>query len=264
MRKNEFIKIISWNINGLRSIQKKKALKWVDSETIDFLCLQETKLSNNKFNHAELFQKPFLHTVSNISSKKGFSGTSTYTNICHLDIDFCKEIDLEDDGRIIKHKFKDLIIFNIYFPNGKLNKERLEYKLNFYKTFLEYCLNLKKENSIIICGDFNTAHTDLDLKSTKIYSKKGFTDLERKMFNAFLEAGFIDTFRYLNGDIDGSYTLFPYRSKAREKNEGWRIDYILISENLKPYLKNAFILNNVLGSDHSPIGIEIDLKNFNL
>ena len=122
MKKNEFIKIISWNINGLRSIQKKAALKWVNSETIHFLCLQETKLSNNKFNHAELFQKPFLYTVSNISSKKGFSGTSTYTNIYHSDIDFCKEIDLENDGRIIKHKFKDLIIFNIYFPNGKLDK----------------------------------------------------------------------------------------------------------------------------------------------
>ncbi|WP_434262149.1 exodeoxyribonuclease III [Aliarcobacter cryaerophilus] len=254
---------MSWNVNGLNSIQKKKALKWIDLEDIDIICLQETKLSIINFDHSKLFKKEFLNINNNISSKKGFSGTLVYSNIQPHSINFCHNVDIEEDGRIIKYKFKNLILFNIYFPNGKLNKQRLEYKLNFYKTFLKYCMKLRENGyPIIICGDFNTAHTDLDLKSGKIYSDAGFTVFERQLFTDFLEAGFIDTFRYSNGNIKNAYTLFPYRSKAREKNEGWRIDYILITEDLKEKLKSSFILDNILGSDHLPIGIEIDLDEY--
>lgn len=257
------MKILSWNVNGLRAIERKKALSWLDSYNPNVLCLQETKLSILEFDHSNLFQKKFKNITSNISSNKGFSGTTVYTDFICDKKDFCYQIDLNKEGRIIEQHFGNIVLFNVYFPNGKLNEERLKVKLSFYERFFNYCLNLKhKRKSIIICGDFNTAHKDIDLKKTKIYSKSGFSDIEREYFNKFIVNGFIDTFRYINGDIEDAYSLFPYRSKAREKNEGWRIDYILISEDLKDKLKDAFILENILGSDHCPIGIEIDLEGF--
>ena len=257
------MKILSWNVNGLRAIEKKKALNWVDSYNPNILCLQETKLSISEFNHSSLFQKEFKNIISNISVNKGFSGTTVYTDFVCDKKDFCFQIDSNYEGRIIEQHFEKVVLFNVYFPNGKLNEKRLKIKLSFYENFLNYCLNLKEEGKlIIICGDFNTAHKDIDLKKTKIYSKSGFSDIEREYFSQFLENGFIDTFRYINGDIEDAYSLFPYRSKAREKNEGWRIDYILISEDLKSKLKDAFILKDVLGSDHCPVGIEIDLSEY--
>jgi len=225
--------------------------------------LQEIKLSDINFDHSKLFQKNFLNIVTNISRHKGFSGTSMYSNIPYLSKSFCENIDIKNEGRIIQYQFKKLILFNVYFPNGKLNKERFAYKINFYKAFLNYCQELKKVGfSIIICGDFNTAHTNLDVKPSKIYSQAGFTDFERAIFNNFLKVGFIDTFRYIHGNIENAYTLFPYRSKAREKNEGWRIDYILVSEDLKDKLEDAFILNGIFGSDHCPIGIKINIEEY--
>ncbi len=257
------MKILSWNVNGLRSIERKKALGWIDSYKPDILCLQETKLSILEFNHSNLFKKKFKSIISNISVNKGFSGTTVYTNFVCDEKSFCHQIDLNNEGRIIEQHFGNIVLFNVYFPNGKLNEERLEVKLSFYENFLSHCLNLKKKGKlIIICGDFNTAHKDIDLKKTKIYSKSGFSDIEREYFNRFFENGFIDTFRYINGNIENAYSLFPYRSRAREKNEGWRIDYILISEDLTSKLKDAFILTNILGSDHCPIGIEIDLSEY--
>ena len=257
------MKILSWNVNGLRAIEKKKALSWVDSHRPNILCLQETKLSIPDFEHSCLFQKEFKNIISNISVNKGFSGTTVYADFICDKKDFCFQIDSNYEGRIIEQHFGKLVLFNVYFPNGKLNENRLKIKLSFYENFLNYCLNLKEEGKlIIICGDFNTAHKDIDLKKTKIYSKSGFSDIEREYFSQFFENGFIDTFRYINGDVEDAYSLFPYRSKAREKNEGWRIDYILVSEDLKSKLRDAFILKDVLGSDHCPIGIEIDLSEY--
>lgn len=258
------IKIISWNVNGLNAIEKKSALKWIENEEIDFLFLQETKLSDIKYNFSEKNLNHFIYFSNNLSlSTKGFSGTLSCTKKHPKFESKCLNIDKNFEGRIIEYKYDSLILFNIYFPNGKLNKTRLDYKLNFYADFLKYCIELIKEkNSIIICGDFNTAYKNIDLKKGKIYTNSGFTDIERNYFHNFIENGFIDTFRHINGDVENAYTLFPYRSKAREKNEGWRIDYILISEDLKDKLKDAFILNKILGSDHCPIGIEIDLDNY--
>ncbi|RXJ98126.1 exodeoxyribonuclease III [Arcobacter sp. CECT 8989] len=263
MKLNKYVKILSWNVNGLRAIERKKALDWIDYYNPNILCLQETKLSTTKFDHSNLFRRHFKSIMTNICSKKGFSGTITYSDYLFKMEKFCSQIDEFNEGRIIEQHFENIVLFNVYFPNGKLNNKRLKVKLDFYQKFLDYCISLKKKNkSIIICGDFNTAHKDIDLKKTKIYSKSGFSDIEREYFNKFIENNFIDTFRYINGDIDNAYTLFPYRSKAREKKEGWRIDYILISEDLKDKLKDAFILEDILGSDHCPIGIEIDLEGF--
>lgn len=263
MNNSNNIKILSWNVNGLRAIQKKRALHWIDIANPDILCLQETKLSEFEFEDSILFQKQFKKTIINNSFRKGFSGTMIYSDFFYKKKDFCTQIDIEKEGRIIEQHFDNLIIFNIYFPNGKLSQERLEYKLKFYENFLNYCLELKeKGNALIICGDFNTAYQDIDLKKSKIYSNLGFTDIERLYLKRFFDNGFIDTFRDIYGNIEDAYTLFPYRSKAREKNEGWRIDYILISEDLKNNLKDAFIYKDILGSDHCPIGIEIDLSKF--
>lgn len=175
---------------------------------------------------------------------------------------FCTDIDSENDGRIIEHYYQRVVIFNVYFPNGKLNKHRYKVKINFYKNFLKYCERIRKQGySIIICGDFNTAHKDIDIKKTKINNKSGFSDEERSYFNHFIKKGFLDSYRLIHGDKDNAYTWWSYRSGGRAKNEGWRIDYILISEDLKNNLQDAFILDNILGSDHCPIGITINLEN---
>lgn len=253
------MKIISWNVNGLRSIEKKQALQWIDNSSIDIICLQETKLSD-KYNCSSLFNKKFKSMTFNNSSKRGFSGTAIFSQKTPLFQFFCSYIDQESDGRIIEYRFQSISLLNVYIPNGKRSNERLLIKLQFLEKLSLYCTSLRKQNlSVIVCGDFNTAHRDIDLKSSKIYSKKGFSEKERDYLSNILENGYIDSFRYINGDIPNSYTLFPYRSKARKKNEGWRVDYIFLSDDLKHNLKDAFILSDILGSDHCPIGIELDL-----
>lgn len=223
------------------------------------LCLQETKLSSQDYNH-QLFKKDFSSISVNNSSNKGFSGTAIYSMLEIDKEDFCTNIDNEYDGRIIEQHYNNLVLFNVYFPNGKLNKTRLEIKIKFYENFLNHCEELRKQDkSIIICGDFNTAHKDIDLKNTKINNKSGFTDKERAYFDKFIEKGYIDTYRHIHGNKENSYTWWSYRSNGKAKNEGWRIDYILISEDLQNSLKDAFILNHINGSDHCPIGIKIDI-----
>lgn len=259
MHQKRTINILSWNVNGLRAIERKQALEWIDTFDVDLLCLQETKLSSSE-QLPILCKKKFYSISINNSSNKGFSGTAIFSMLKADKEDFCIDIDTELDGRIIKQKFGKTILFNVYFPNGKLNKKRLARKIRFYQDFLEYCNKLKeKGNSIIICGDFNTAYKDIDLKKTKITNKSGFTDIERSCFDNFIKQGYVDTYRYIYGNEENAYTWWSYRSKGKEKNEGWRIDYILISEDLTVSLQDAFILANISGSDHCPIGISIDM-----
>lgn len=256
------VKILSWNVNGIRSIEKKEALSWVDSYEPDLLCLQETKLSSIEHN-LKLFEKQYSSVTTNNSINKGFSGTLTYSDLKIRKEGLCSKVDNENDGRIIEQHYKNLIIFNVYFPNGKLNKTRLKRKIKFYDDFYVYCKKLKATgNSIIICGDFNTAHTDLDLKNAKVPNRSGFTDIERTYFDRFINNGYLDSYRHIHGDKKESYTWWSYRSNGKSKNEGWRIDYILISSDLKERLKDAFILDHIEGSDHCPIGIEIDLSQY--
>ncbi|MFW2441772.1 exodeoxyribonuclease III [Aliarcobacter butzleri] len=252
------VTILSWNVNGIRALIKKEALLWVDEMHPDILCLQEIKAEKAEI--PKSFNKEYKSSTINSSSIKGMSGTIIYSNYNFNEKSFCQNVDYKGEGRIIEQHYNQIVLFNVYFPNGKASKSRLTYKINFYKTFLKHCTNLKKiGKSIIICGDFNTAHKDIDLKQTKIYSKSGFSDKEREFFNKFIKNGFLDTYRYIHGNKEESYTWWSYRSKARERNEGWRIDYILISEDLKGNLKDAFILDRIKGSDHCPIGIKLEL-----
>lgn len=257
--------IASWNVNGLKSIENKQGLSWIYRHKPDILCLQETKLSSeNKINLGKLCNHQYTHYSFNKSTfKKGFSGTAIFSNFAPFHTNYCHHIDQEFDGRIIEHRYNQLVILNIYVPNGKLNSIRFHTKLSFFQNLVNYCQNLIDEGyAVIICGDFNTAHKDLDLKQDNIKNRSGFSDLEREYINTLISFGFIDTYRYIHGDKKDAYTLFPYRSKAREKNEGWRVDYIFISSSLKNNLQDAYILKDVLGSDHVPLGIKINLDNY--
>lgn len=261
---NKTYKFISWNVNGIRAVDKKEALKWVDEANIDFLGLQEIKAEEKQIPES-IFDKKYSHTQVSSSSKKGQSGVALFTDITPTFSDDSIHIDILDEGRINEFHFeangREIVFFNIYFPNGQRDEERLQYKLDFYDRFLEYCEKLKKDGkSIIVCGDVNTAHKPIDLKRPKANEEtSGFLPIERAWIDKFLNHGYIDTFRHIHGDIQEEYSWWSYRFNARKNNTGWRIDYFYISDDLKDNLKNAFILQDVLGSDHCPVGIEIEL-----
>lgn len=257
---SDTIEIISWNVNGIRAVANKEALKWVDERECDILCLQEIKAQHDQI-PANLFEKEFLQSVINPAEKKGYSGTATFSNVAFDVTDTCSEIDVLHEGRIIESHFEDIVLFNVYFPNGQKDEERLAYKLKFYDDFLAHCETLKDEGkSIIICGDVNTAHRKIDLKNPKSNEKtSGFLPIERAWIDKLLEHGYIDTFRYVHGDIEEQYSWWSYRFGARGRNVGWRIDYFFISEDLAENLEDAFILNEIEGSDHCPVGIRISI-----
>ena len=257
-------KFISWNVNGIRAVDKKEALKWVDEVNIDLLGIQETKSMKSQIPDS-IFDKEYKTLFASESAIKGRSGTALFTDIETTFESNCPSVDILDEGRINEVHFtlgeKDIAFFNVYFPNGQSKDERLTYKMEFYDRFLEHCENLKKEGkSIIICGDVNTAHTEIDIARPKANEKKsGFLPMERDWITKFLEHGYIDTFRLINGDIKDKYSWWSYRANARANNVGWRIDYFYISEDLKDFVKDAYILDEIMGSDHCPIGLEIEL-----
>lgn len=261
---SKIYKFVSWNVNGIRAVDKKEALKWVDDASIDFLGLQEIKAEKEQIPQT-IFNKEYSHAQISSSCKKGQSGVALYTNVEATYSSDALHIDVLDEGRINEFHFKaenkDIAFFNIYFPNGQRDDERLEYKLAFYDRFFDYCEKLKKEGkSIIVCGDVNTAHKTIDLKNPKNNEKtSGFLPIERAWIDKLLAAGYIDTFREIKGDIEQEYSWWSYRASARKNNTGWRIDYFFVSEDLKENLEDAFILQDVLGSDHCPVGITIKL-----
>ena len=252
------MKIISWNIAGLNAIMKKGFLEWLSKERPDIFCAQETKISDEdkKINFKEYYD---FWAFS--ESKKGYSGVLTLSKekpkTTQIGIGK-SEFDIE--GRSLIHDFENFILFNIYFPNGQRSKERLDYKMAFYDYFLKIVKKLiEKDKKIIVCGDFNTAHHEIDLARPKSNEKiSGFLPIEREWIDKFEAVGFIDTFRYKHPN-EVKYCYWSQRTNARERNVGWRIDYIFISKNLLSKLKEAFIQTEVMGSDHCPIGIEIEL-----
>ena len=257
-------KFISWNVNGIRAVDKKEALKWVDEDEIHILGVQETKSMKEQIPKT-IFSKEFKTMIASASAIKGRSGTALFTD---LDITFecnCPSVDILDEGRINEIHFtlkdKDIAFFNVYFPNGQSKEERLVYKMEFYDRFLEHCEKLKKEGkSIIVCGDVNTAHKEIDLARPKANEKtSGFLPMERAWIDKFLSHGYIDTLRHVIGDKPEHYSWWSYRANARENNVGWRIDYFYVSDDLKDYIKDAYILNDVMGSDHCPIALEIQI-----
>ncbi len=257
---SDSIEIISWNVNGIRAVANKEALKWIDERQPDILCLQEIKATAEQI-PTGLFETEYPAVTVNSGSRKGYSGTMTFSTLLPESSDIRTEIDRLDEGRIIEHRYGDIVLFNVYFPNGQKDEERLQYKLEFYDRFLEHCEKLREEGkSIVICGDVNTAHRSIDLKNPKSNEKtSGFLPVERAWIDALIDRGYIDTFRYVHGDREDEYSWWSYRFSARTKNVGWRIDYFFISEDLAECLEDAFILQEVEGSDHCPVGIRLAL-----
>ncbi len=255
---SQTIEIISWNVNGIRAVSNKEALKWIDERDPDILCLQEIKALKEQI-PTDLFQKHYEEVLINPALKKGYSGTATYSVLKSNFHSTCPDIDTLNEGRIIETHYDDIVLFNVYFPNGQKDDDRLAHKMKFYDDFLLHCEKLREDGkSIIICGDVNTAHKEIDLKHPKANSKKsGFLPIERQWIDKLLEHGYIDTFRYVHGDKEDSYSWWSYRANARANNVGWRIDYFFISEELAENLEDAFILDDIGGSDHCPVGIRL-------
>lgn len=252
------MKLLSWNVNGIRSAQKKGLLDWLAKESPDILCLQETKAHPEQLSPA-LLNPPGYHTFWNSAVKRGYSGVATFTKTkpkstrTGLDVP-----EFDQEGRMFETEFELFTLLNIYFPNGKASPERLKFKMDFYEESLKYFLRLRKKGKkLIITGDVNTAHQAIDLARPKENEDvSGFLPIERAWIDALIRRGFIDTFRAFNHE-PRQYTWWDLKTAARERNVGWRIDYFFISEDLRPRLKDAFILPEVMGSDHCPVGILI-------
>jgi len=253
------MKLLSWNVNGIRAVCKKGFVDWLREYSPDILCIQETKAMEEQV-PSELMELKGYYKYFVSAEKKGYSGVAVFTKIKPKSVQKGLGIEKFDiEGRTIVLEFEKFTLMNIYYPNGKARKERLDYKMEFYNAFLEFAENLKKEGkSLVICGDVNTAHKEIDLARPKQNEKvSGFLPIERQWIDTFLAKGYIDTFREFNKE-GGNYSWWDYKSGARKRNVGWRIDYFFISEDLKDNLKNGFILSDVLGSDHCPVGIELE------
>jgi exodeoxyribonuclease-3 len=253
------MKLLCWNVNGIRAIHKKGFLEWVKEADPDILCLQETKAAAEQLPD-ELRNIPGYHSYFSSSIvKKGYSGVAIYSKTEPLKVLHGYGVPrFDDEGRILIAEYRNFTLINNYYPNGKAGKERLQYKMDFYDTFLAYADRLKaKKKNLIICGDVNTAHKEKDLARPKENSTvSGFLPVEREWIDTFLSHGYADTFRMFNEE-GGHYTWWDQVTRARERNVGWRIDYFFVNENFKHTVIDAFILPDVQGSDHCPVGLEI-------
>ena len=252
------MRLISWNVNGIRAVHKKGFLEWFESEQPDMLCLQETKAHESQLPTA-LKDVEGYRVWFTEPERKGYSGVALYTRHEPRSVSFGLGVDRFDtEGRTIVADFDEFVFLGIYFPNGKRSKDRLLYKMEFYDAFLGYVDNLRQEGrSVVVCGDVNTAHKEVDLARPKENEKiSGFLPEERAWMDTFLEHGYVDTLRQFNQD-PGNYSWWDQMTRARDRNVGWRIDYFFTDVNFAPRLSDAFILPDVMGSDHCPVGIEI-------
>jgi exodeoxyribonuclease-3 len=257
------IKLASWNVNGLRAVLKKDFKDSIKEIDADILGLQETKLQEDQIEDEMVSPIHYEHEIwSHSTIKKGYSGVVSYSREKPLNIEEGFGIKkFDDEGRVVRLDYDDFILFNVYFPNGQMSDERLEYKLEFYEKFFEYTDKLKKDKSIIICGDYNTAHNEIDLKNPKANEKRsGFLPVERKWLDEIIKRGYVDTFRYFYPE-EVKYSWWTYRFNARKNNAGWRIDYFFASKDLieNKRIKDAWILNDIYGSDHCPVGITMEV-----
>lgn len=256
----KILNISSWNVNGIRAVHRKGALvPYIDGKR-DIICIQETK-ANEETIPPELESINNYYSYFSFAERKGYSGVAIYSKNKPLSLERGIGIDIIDrEGRTLIADYGSFVLLNIYFPNGKASSDRLQYKMEFYDAFLDYVdLLIKKDKNIVICGDVNTAHKEIDLARPKENAKRsGFLPEERAWIDKFLSHGFIDTFRMFNNE-PGHYTWWDLRTKARNRNIGWRIDYFFVSENIKKNVTSAYILPDQLGSDHCPIGINIKI-----
>lgn len=254
------LRLLSWNVNGLRAIYKKGFVNWLKKDMPDVLCLQETKVTADQV-PSELKSMPGYFCYFGSGERKGRDGVALFSKTEPLSVKYTLGIEgFDDENRAIVADYGQFLLFNVYFPNGKASKERLEYKLKFYDLFLELIDRLKAEGRrIVICGDLNTAHKEIDLARPKANEKiSGFLPVERAWMDRLVELGFLDTFRIFH-EQEGSYSWWDLKTKARERNVGWRIDYFFVSENLRDFITSAFILKDITGADHCPVGIELKI-----
>jgi exodeoxyribonuclease-3 len=249
------MKLISWNINGIRACVGKGFLEFFKEADADIFCIQESKMQAGQLE----LDLPGYYQYWNYAEKKGYSGTAVFTKKEPLSVVNGMGIPEHDkEGRVITLEFENFYMVTVYTPNSQNELARLDYRMAWEDAFLAYLKGLEKIKPVIVCGDMNVAHKEIDLKNPKTNRRNaGFTDEERQKFSMLLESGFVDTFRYFYPEQEGIYSWWSYRFKAREKNAGWRIDYFLVSECLKDKLQDAKILTDVMGSDHCPV--EVDL-----
>lgn len=249
------MKFISWNVNGLRACINKGFQDFFNEVDADIFAIQETKLQKDQI---DLNFDGYV-SYYNDAVKKGYSGVAVYTKKEPISVNYGLGIEEHDqEGRIITLEYQEFYFVAVYTPNSKRELERLDYRQVWEDEFRKYVNNLKAKKSVIICGDLNVAHKEIDLKNDKTNHKNaGFTDEERMKFTELLESGFIDTFRYKYPDLE-TYSWWSYMFKAREKNAGWRIDYFVVSEDLKDKIKDTYIYTEIMGSDHCPVGVEME------
>ena len=257
------IKLISWNVNGIRAALKKDFKTSCQRLDADIFAVQETKVQANQLSD-DITQMPGYRSYwSCATGKKGYSGVGVYTRMEPNEVKFgIGQSIYDDEGRIIEMEFGDFTFFNVYFPNGQMGPERLQYKLDFYRDFFEHANSLRKRGrSLVIAGDYNTAHNEIDLKNPKANENiSGFLRIERDWLDRVISYGYVDTFRYFYPDTE-KYSWWTYRFKARDRNIGWRIDYFFVSQDLIDHgrVREAFIDNDIAGSDHCPVGLVITL-----
>lgn len=250
------MKFISWNVNGLRACMDKGFMDEFLAEDRDFFCLQETKLQPDQINLTlEGYEQYWNSAV-----KKGYSGTALFTKHKPLSVSFGMDNYTDDEGRLITAEFENFYLITSYSPNSQDGLKRLDYRMAFEDLLREYIARLEQVKPVILCGDLNVAHNEIDLKNPKTNRQNaGFSDEEREKFTQLLRAGHTDTFRHLYPDMEGAYSWWSYRFQARAKNAGWRIDYFIVSDSIKDKIRKAEIHKDVLGSDHCPVMLELDI-----
>ena len=255
------MKLISWNVNGLRAAVNKGFDDFFKKENADIFCIQETKMQEDQLdeNIKGIFKE--YNSYWNSAEKKGYSGTAIFTKKKPMDVTYGIGIEEHDkEGRVITLEFENFFMVNCYTPNAKRELERLDYRMVWEDEFRKYLLKLNESKPVVMCGDLNVAHEEIDLKNPKTNRRNaGFTDEERGKMTELLNAGFTDTFRYLYPDKPDMYTWWSYMFKAREKNAGWRIDYFIVSKSIENKIKESYIYSEIMGSDHCPVGLDLDI-----
>ncbi len=250
------MKCISWNVNGLRACMGKGFADFFNEADADFFCLQETKLQEGQISYSP----PGYESFWNYALKKGYSGTAIFAKKPPLSVRMGMGIDdLDTEGRLITLEYPDFFFLTCYTPNAQRELVRIDHRMHWEDAFLNYLQTLDREKPVIVCGDLNVAHREIDLKNPAANrGNAGFSDQERSCFQRLLDNGFTDSFRYLYPDQTGAYSWWSYMFHAREKNAGWRIDYFLVSDRLRDRIREAPIYSQILGSDHCPVGLELD------
>lgn len=249
------MKLISWNVNGLRACAQKGFFDFFNAQQADIFCLGETKMQPEQAD----FDLTGYHVYWNSAEKKGYSGTAVFSRVEPLSVCYGLGIDQHDhEGRAITLEYEDFFLVNVYVPNSQDGLKRLDYRMQWEDDFRAYVQALDAQKPVIICGDMNVAHTEIDLKNPKTNRRNaGFTDEERAKMTQLLEAGFVDSWRSQNPGVEGVYSWWSYRFQARQKNAGWRIDYFLVSQRLMERVTATHIYTDILGSDHCPVGLEL-------